>query len=66
MEKNTLVKPTLPRLFYLNSANNSTKEKAPVTQDSRMMRTESLRSKHVGRERERDQDHAQNLPMKNR
>ena len=51
------------RPFYLNSVDNNPKERGPGTQDSKKIWVELLRSKHVGGER--DQDHAQNLPVRN-
>ena len=52
VEKNRSLKLTSPRLFYLNSVDNNIKERGPGTQDSKKIRTKSLRSKHVGGERE--------------
>ena len=53
------------RLLCLNSVGNNPKERGPGTRDSKKIWAELLRSKHVGGERERDQDHAQNLPVRN-
>jgi len=43
----------LSRHFYLNSVDNNPKGRGPGTQDSKKIRIKSLRSKHVGGERER-------------
>lgn len=53
VKKTRSLKSPSSRLFYLNSVDNNPKERGPGTQSSKKIKMVSLRSKHVGGEREK-------------